>query len=832
MKPSFCSLFLFCHSVLPPEMLLAGAGDGTAGAEGPYSRTLLLVLGDHGQTMSGDHGGGSDEERDSVLLAFHVGLWKQARQRAAAAAATGATKAAGEAAAASTVCSGSPGGDEAAAKATEAGKDMPLPEAVQQIDLTPTLALLLGLPIPYGNLGKVNRQLWDMAHGEGKRHTTDHSAGGYSTSTNCSAVTESHTALAATAAADGAEAEYEGALGGALRSYVAALRANAVQVGRYLTSYAIRGGLPSDELAHCMHLLRAADEGFCRLTQRGNSSSNGSHSGQYGSCADYADVDGASNNTVRFVEDDVESLYAAFLEAAGALARRKFTRFHLPSMAVGCFLAVGCVALHGWLLSRLCRWKDLLNPINVGALAAALAHALGLFSANWIQGEGRILCYSLEAAGLLLWLLAMMRSDFDGGHNSDRDGDAALAVAPTPQCTVSCSRPGCDNCAATCASGYNGDHKCDGGGGDGGGGCTCSNSMSCTADSINSSTLPSGLHKCRGLGCLKCPVASSQHPGHNPGGLPLPGPQRHQPQRHRRLRRPLWRVLWHQAHLVGMLAAALTCNVALQRYSLIDRWGSDPHDKRQLAAAGMAVAVPQDATSDGASLETATGLSHTMSPRALLLGAIETLVPLGLLSAVLGSLRPDNRKTAAGRLARRGARQQPSQSSWRQVQWSLLGAVPFKLAAAWWALQFTGLGGLSLRAAAAPVTAAVLAPARAFLAVVLPLLPPSIILLPREMLSLLMWMLRVAVSHLTAMQLSKMVATVSELPLRLLLPRLVYLHAGLAMLQILLLAVARLIEGVFAAPAGWYSKTSVQRQGRRQGQRQGWRRQQGPSWRR
>ncbi|GLI67798.1 hypothetical protein VaNZ11_012086, partial [Volvox africanus] len=775
------------------EMLLAGAGDGSAGAEGPYSRTLLLVLGDHGQTMSGDHGGGSDEERDSVLLAFHVGLWKQARERAAAAAASGATKAAGETAAASTVGSGDPDGDEAAAKAIEAGKDTPAPEAVRQIDLTPTLALLLGLPIPYGNLGKVNRRLWDMAHGEGNRHTTDHSAGGCSTSTNGSAKIESHTSQISTAAVDGASAEYEGTLGCALRSYVAALRANAVQVGRYLTSYAIRGGLPSDELAHCTHLLRAADEGFCRLTQRG------SRSGSYGSCADYADVDGASSNNARFGEDEVESLYAAFLEAAGALARRKFTRFHLPSMAVGCFLAVGCVALHGWLLSRLCRWKDLLNPISIGALGAALTHALGLFSANWIQGEGRILCYSLEAAGLLLWLLAILRSDFDDGDNSDRDGYAALAVAPKVQCTNSCSRPGyefCDNGAATRANGYNGGHKRDGVGGYGGGGCTCSNAMSCTAESINSSTVPSGLHECRGLDCLKCPVALPQHPGHNPVGPQLPGPQRHHPQRHRRLRRSLWGVLRRQAHLVGMLAAALTCNVALQRYSLIDRWGSDPHDKRQLAAAGMAVAVPQDATSDGGSSGTATGLSHSMSLRALLMGAVETLVPLGLLSALLGALRPrcDHRKTAAGSLARRGARQQHPQSSWRQLQWRLLGAVPFQLAAAWWALQLTGLGGLSLRAAVAPVTAAVLAPARVFLAMVLPLLPPSMRLQPREVLSLLMWMLRVAVPHLTTMQLSKMVATVSELPLRLLLPRLVYLHAGLAMLQILLLVVARLIE--------------------------------------
>lgn len=43
------------------------------GPGGVHERTLLLVLGDHGQTMSGDHGGGTGPETDSALLAVHVG---------------------------------------------------------------------------------------------------------------------------------------------------------------------------------------------------------------------------------------------------------------------------------------------------------------------------------------------------------------------------------------------------------------------------------------------------------------------------------------------------------------------------------------------------------------------------------------------------------------------------------------------------------------------------------------------------------------------------------------------------------------------------------------
>lgn len=40
---------------------------------GLHERTLLLIFGDHGQTMGGDHGGGSSEEVDSALIAVDIG---------------------------------------------------------------------------------------------------------------------------------------------------------------------------------------------------------------------------------------------------------------------------------------------------------------------------------------------------------------------------------------------------------------------------------------------------------------------------------------------------------------------------------------------------------------------------------------------------------------------------------------------------------------------------------------------------------------------------------------------------------------------------------------
>ncbi|KAI1815283.1 GPI ethanolamine phosphate transferase 3-like protein [Poronia punctata] len=81
--------------------------------------TLLVVMGDHGMDGKGDHGGESDDEVEAAL-------WMYSKRPV-----FGRTKA-----------------DFVTPPAT--AKIRP----VNQIDLVPTLALLLGIPIPYNNLGR------------------------------------------------------------------------------------------------------------------------------------------------------------------------------------------------------------------------------------------------------------------------------------------------------------------------------------------------------------------------------------------------------------------------------------------------------------------------------------------------------------------------------------------------------------------------------------------------------------------------------------------------------------------------------------------------------
>uniref|UniRef100_A0A182WCG9 Uncharacterized protein n=1 Tax=Anopheles minimus TaxID=112268 RepID=A0A182WCG9_9DIPT len=79
--------------------------------------TTLLVIGDHGMTKTGDHGGETEDEVNSLLFAYSKGSPLLTRAYDGHA------------------------------------------ETMQQIDLVPTLATMLGVPVPYSNLGQIMFQL-------------------------------------------------------------------------------------------------------------------------------------------------------------------------------------------------------------------------------------------------------------------------------------------------------------------------------------------------------------------------------------------------------------------------------------------------------------------------------------------------------------------------------------------------------------------------------------------------------------------------------------------------------------------------------------------------
>jgi len=122
---------------------------------GSYDDTVLLVFGDHGMTADGNHGGALDEEVGAALFVYStkplllggkdvfdakVGNYEKLREDFTV-----------------ELDLLHPGN-----RHQSGDRHWPLGRRpnVDQIDLAPTLALLLGLPIPYGNLGTIIPELF------------------------------------------------------------------------------------------------------------------------------------------------------------------------------------------------------------------------------------------------------------------------------------------------------------------------------------------------------------------------------------------------------------------------------------------------------------------------------------------------------------------------------------------------------------------------------------------------------------------------------------------------------------------------------------------------
>ena len=170
------------------------------GREG--GETLLIVMGDHGMTDDGNHGGASKEETEAALFLYSPGrkliskakeegvyIWEDEEE--------GGREG---------------GGGGLKSVQLEGGA---VPRRVAQVDLVPTLSLLLGVAVPYSNLGGIVPELFFSQEEEGGR-----------------------------------EGGWEG--------LVHAFQANAYQLHRYLVKYGEVASLPSAEMETLEKLYRKA----------------------------------------------------------------------------------------------------------------------------------------------------------------------------------------------------------------------------------------------------------------------------------------------------------------------------------------------------------------------------------------------------------------------------------------------------------------------------------------------------------------------------------------------------------------------------------------------
>ncbi|TMW63072.1 hypothetical protein Poli38472_005690 [Pythium oligandrum] len=214
----------------------------------PDDDTLLLIMGDHGMSADGNHGGASDEETGAALFLYS----KQPLVSSAA--------------------------------MDNWSREVP------QVDLVPTIALLTGIPIPFGNLGAVIPQLF------------------YHQSAN---------------------EDSESEAGQSFKTLNKALRLNVDQVRRYLLTYSSASKLPASEYEHLERLF----QDISTLQQQ-------------------VDDLGCAAEDVRAKRrcEELSSKQHAYLREALALGRSIWTQFDFHSMIWGTLLLLIGLVLVAWTL--------------------------------------------------------------------------------------------------------------------------------------------------------------------------------------------------------------------------------------------------------------------------------------------------------------------------------------------------------------------------------------------------------------------------------------------------------------------------------------------------
>ncbi|XP_013613025.1 PREDICTED: GPI ethanolamine phosphate transferase 3 isoform X2 [Brassica oleracea var. oleracea] len=175
--------------------------ESQAGPGGVHENTMLIVMGDHGQTLNGDHGGGTAEEVETTMFAM-------------------STK--------KHTTSVPPEFDTSSCKQDPDGKQMCI-SSIEQLDFAATLSALLGISFPFGSIGHVNPELYALGSSSLNLDNTKQPA----------------------------VKEW-------MKSYVNVLCVNAWQVKRYIDVYSNSSvvGFSSDDMSRISNLYSAAEHNW------------------------------------------------------------------------------------------------------------------------------------------------------------------------------------------------------------------------------------------------------------------------------------------------------------------------------------------------------------------------------------------------------------------------------------------------------------------------------------------------------------------------------------------------------------------------------------------
>ncbi|XP_050208690.1 uncharacterized protein LOC126659389 isoform X2 [Mercurialis annua] len=184
--------------------------ESQSGPGGLHENTLLVVMGDHGQTLNGDHGGGSAEEVETSIFAMS---FKQPPFSIPSEL------------------------DSSSCEQDLEAKKM-CTSSIQQLDFAVTVSALLGVSFPFGSIGRVNPELYALGSGTWNLEETKIE--------NCKSQSN---------------------LEDWVQNYVNVLCINSWQVKRYIDVYSASSmiGFSSEDLLHLSNMYNLAEENWSNM---------------------------------------------------------------------------------------------------------------------------------------------------------------------------------------------------------------------------------------------------------------------------------------------------------------------------------------------------------------------------------------------------------------------------------------------------------------------------------------------------------------------------------------------------------------------------------------
>ncbi|KAG2587680.1 hypothetical protein PVAP13_5NG163400 [Panicum virgatum] len=319
---------------------------------GTHENTLLLVMGDHGQTLNGDHGGGTAEEVETSLFAWSPKAPPDAVLSVL---------------------------DHSSCNVDLHGEELCI-STMQQLDFAATISALLGIPFPFGSIGRVNPELYALSTGTWVNQTMGTDA--------CTSQND---------------------LEAWMRRYAEVLCVNCWQVKRYIDQYSAASviGFPSEDLQYITNLYSRAQANWSASLRFTCSSETGSQEKL---------KEGKGSVLLQQID-----AYTDFLQNFAKLARSAWTEFDLWSMAIGLLLMILSVIIQAYTLVKLntiCQPSDQKSASSiiirklVFAFALVAIRAASFLSNSYILAEGRVANFLLATSCITSVWHSMVKGKF------------------------------------------------------------------------------------------------------------------------------------------------------------------------------------------------------------------------------------------------------------------------------------------------------------------------------------------------------------------------------------------------------------------------------------